>query len=160
MEVLPGPVPELNHWGCSRIYLLSRLWLSLCQPLLFAINIPETLQRACVRKTKVSYKLWMDYSIESAQSPLPLLSLKRPRSSEPSSAQTLGQAIRRLDLNAHLFLELRYECVARPEKLHLSQHLRAVRYDDIYRMDEIKSLIVSYYALSFISWCRKIHCLR
>ncbi len=36
---------------------------------------------------------------------------------------------------------------------------RAVRYDDIYRMDEIKS-IVSYYVLSFISWCRKIHCLR
>ncbi len=46
----------------------------------------------------------------------------------------------------------------------LSKHLkmlatRAVRYDDIYRMDEIKS-IVSYYARSFISWCRKMHCLR
>ncbi len=30
---------------------------------------------------------------------------------------------------------------------------RAVRYDDIYRMDEIKSHI-SYFALSFILWCR------
>ncbi len=36
---------------------------------------------------------------------------------------------------------------------------RAVRYNHIYRMDEIKS-IVSYYVLSFISWCRKIHCFR
>ncbi len=36
---------------------------------------------------------------------------------------------------------------------------RAVRYDDMYRIDEIKSL--SFHIMfSFISWCRKIHCLR
>ncbi len=37
-------------------------------------------------------------------------------------------------------------------------HSRAVQYDDMYRMDEIKSL--SFHVLSFISWCQKIHCLR
>ncbi len=42
----------------------------------------------------------------------------------------------------------------------LNTHSRAVRNDDIYRMDEIKKSIVSYYVLSFISWCRKIHRLR
>ncbi len=44
------------------------------------------------------------------------------------------------------------------DELLLLSH-RAGRYDDIYQMDEIKT-IVSHYALSFISCCRKIHCLR
>ncbi len=39
--------------------------------------------------------------------------------------------------------------------------VRAVRYDDIYISDgRNKKSIVSYYVLSFILWCRKIHCFR
>ncbi len=38
--------------------------------------IPETLQHVRVRKTKVSFKFWMDYSLENTQCVLPLLSLK------------------------------------------------------------------------------------
>ncbi len=101
-------------WMLSHIFTVLSFAIALSSTAIcykYSRNFTECL----CPKNKSFNKCCMNYSIESVQSPLPLLSLKRPRSSEPSSsAWTLGQAIRHLDFNAYLFLEL---CVARQKSL-------------------------------------------